>query len=337
MTPTNALGRWVESLRPARGAVDTSRPRASFREEEVREGGEVVPVAAVVLAGKECPWRCVFCDLWKGTTREPTPAGAIPAQVEAGLAACDPSGTARLLKLYNGGSWFDPAAVPPADDAAVALLARRFDRLVVESHPAFAGERALRLRDLLREGGGSTRLEVAMGLESSDPEVLSRLNKGMTADSFVRAARFLVESGIDVRAFVLVGAPFAGAGDEAVRGAVASARFAIEAGAGTVSLIAVRGGNGAMEELRRTGRWSPPRLVDLERALDRCLEPAAESWRRPGTRVLADTWELEAVSSCADCLPPRRARLERLNLGRPAPYLPSCAPSPGCPKCGGES
>lgn len=333
MTRTNARGRWVESLRPPREAVDVSRPRASFREVELAgdgrtaEGAAVVEVAAVVLAGSECPWRCVFCDLWRGTTREPTPAGAIPAQVEAGLAACDPSATARLLKLYNAGSWFDPVAVPPADDAAVARLARRFDRLVVESHPALVGRRALALRDLLREGGGSTRLEVGMGLESSDPGILSKLNKGMTPDSFARAARFLAGSGIDVRAFVLVGVPFGGSGEAAVAQAVSSARFAADAGARTVSLIAVRGGNGAMEELRSAGEWTPPLLKDLERALDHCSDGALPG----GTRFLADTWDLDAVSSCAACLPARKRRLERMNLGMREPYIPEC------PACGGET
>ena len=317
MSPEGAgeRARWVESLRPLREPIDPWTPRAVFREEEMQEEGELAPVLAVVLAGSECPWRCVFCDLWKGTTRERTPMGAIPAQVSEAVSKSAP---AHVLKLYNAGSWFDPSAVPPGDDPAVACHARRFERLVVESHPAFVRDRSLRLRDLL----GRTRLEVAMGLETSDPEVLARLGKRMAPASFARAARFLRSRGVDVRAFVLVGTPFVPPGEAAVRAAVTSARFAFDSGAQAVSLISVRGGNGAMEELRRRGEWTPPRLEDLERALAGALDLHAG-------RVFADTWELAPASPCPACLAARRGRLEAMNRAqRVLPRVP-------CEACGG--
>ena len=69
-----------------------------------------------------------------------------------------------------------PQAVPEADDADVARALGGADRVIVESHPAFLagthGDRCLRFRDRL-----SGRLEVAIGLETADPEVLARLNK----------------------------------------------------------------------------------------------------------------------------------------------------------------
>ena len=43
------------------------RPYAFFVEEERSASGEVVPVATVFLTNRECPWRCLMCDLWKNT------------------------------------------------------------------------------------------------------------------------------------------------------------------------------------------------------------------------------------------------------------------------------
>jgi len=62
------------------------------------------------------------------------------------------------VKLYNSGSFFDPAAIPPADYAPVARQIAFARQVLVESHPLLVGERARVLRDLL-----SGSLEVALG------------------------------------------------------------------------------------------------------------------------------------------------------------------------------
>ena len=77
-------------------------PWAFFVEEERSAAGEVVPVATVFLTNRECPWRCVMCDLWRNTLAEETPAGAIPTQIEYALERLP---AARQIKLYNSGSF----------------------------------------------------------------------------------------------------------------------------------------------------------------------------------------------------------------------------------------
>ena len=119
-----------------------------------------------------------MCDLWVNTLDETVPRGAIATQIRAALAGLPP---ARQIKLYNAGSFFDPAAIPPDDDEEIAEAVRGFERVIVESHPAFlAGayrERCLRFRDLI-----PGQLEVAIGLETAHPDVLARLNKKMTLE-----------------------------------------------------------------------------------------------------------------------------------------------------------
>src|SRR5437870_780945 len=82
-----ARDRWILSRRPARHVLDARRPVAFLIEQERAESGQVVSVATVFLTSRECPWRCLMCDLWKNTLTESIPPGAIPAQIDWALQA----------------------------------------------------------------------------------------------------------------------------------------------------------------------------------------------------------------------------------------------------------
>jgi radical SAM enzyme (TIGR01210 family) len=287
-----------------------------------------VESAVILLTNKECPWRCLMCDLWKNTIAQSVPRGAIPAQIvhalkELTAPRIDPNTQKRCtsalaqLKLYNSGSFFDSAAIPLEDYPTIAEKVSFAKNVIVESHPRLVGERALRLQGLLP---GS--LEVAMGLETIHPEILPRLNKKFTLEHFVQAAEFLRKAGIAMRAFVLVKPPFMDE-NEGVEWAVRSAEFAFMCGATAVSLIPTRPGNGAMERLIEAGEFAPPRLSSLERALKRGLDLCAG-------RVFADTWELQKFASCSRCFDTRKKRLEEMNLSQRA------IPAFECAACDGE-
>jgi hypothetical protein len=171
---------------------------------------------------------------------------------------------------------------------------------VVESHPLLVGDRARILRDLL-----SGSLEVAMGLETAHPGVLEKLNKKFDLGQFARAADFLAAERIALRVFILVNPPFLD-GRAGLEWAVKSAEFAFGCGAGAVTLIPTRAGNGAMERLLESGEYVPPTLAMLEAA-----QRAALALGRG--RVFADTWALEPFSSCPHCFAARRERLETVN------------------------
>ena len=104
--------KWIVERRPQRAALNPWRPYAFSVEEECSASGEAVPVATVFLTNRECPWRCLMCDLWRNTLTEETPAGAIPAQIEYALTRLP---RAREIKLYNSGSFFDRHAIPVSD------------------------------------------------------------------------------------------------------------------------------------------------------------------------------------------------------------------------------
>jgi len=309
--------RWILSRRGDREAIEPSRAVGSLVERERTEAGSVADVATIFLANRECPWRCLMCDLWKRTLADSVPAGAIPRQIDEALAS---SPRVSRVKLYNAGSFFDPAAVPPEDYEAIARRLQGFERVIVESHPAFVGADGFRFAGLL-----DAPLEVAIGLETIHPTVLPRLNKGMTLESFRRAAEALSRRGIALRAFVLLGLPFLSR-EESVDSCVESAAFAFDCGATAVAFIPTRTGNGAMDELERAGDFLPPTLAMLERATSRALERFA-----PRGRVFADLWDVERLRDCAACFPGRRARLAAANFEQAAP------PAVACASCGGSS
>src|ERR1019366_6207299 len=160
----------------------------------------------VLLTNRECPWRCLMCDLWRGTTPESVPLGAIPRQLEVAVSRWSESGALpEQVKLYNSGSFFDSAAIPPADYGPIVGRIGFARHVVVESHPLLVGDQARALRDLL-----SGSLEVALGLETAHPEVLAKLNKGFDLAQFSRAAAFLAAERIALRVFLLVNPPFLG-------------------------------------------------------------------------------------------------------------------------------
>lgn len=274
--------------------------------------GDTAPALTVLLAGAECRFSCVFCDLWRHTLDGPTPPGALPEQLRQALEAAGDPPRDTTIKLYNASNFFDRRAVPPEDDEAIARIVQPFARVVVECHPRLVGRRCHEFSHRL-----AGRLEVAMGLETVHPEALPRLNKASSLADFDRAAVELTRAGIGLRAFVLVGAPFVPP-EETVEWAVRSAAHAVDRGASHVTLIPVRGGNGALEELTRAGDFVQAGMRQLEEALDRAVA-------LPGAVVTADLWDVERLATCGECSKRRAERLARTNLtGLAQPPVP-CA------------
>ena len=282
-----------------------------------------------------------MCDLWKNTLTEPVPPGMIPAQIDhalergrprpqqrspaqrsgnekgtrmPGIAAGGDARAPQHIKLYNSGSFFDRGAIPKEDYPEIARRVRQFSRVILECHPKLVSDHVLHFRDLV-----GTKLEIAMGLETANPDTLARLNKGMTLDDFARATAFLRNNDIGVRAFILLKPPFTTEA-EGVTWAKRSIDFAFDAGVNVACVIPTRSGNGAVDALAARGEFSPPRLTSLEEVLDYGLGLKRE-------RVFADLWDLQLFSKCAACFERRRQRLREMNLSQ------RVLPRVECPAC----
>ena len=336
--------------RPPKQRLDPWTPYAYMVEPERMASGRVEDVATIFLTNKECPFRCTMCDLWKYTLDERVPVGAIPAQIDHALERLP---AAKHVKLYNAGNFFDAQAIPPEDHAAIAARVRHFETVIVENHPRLTDDRCVRFRDLLissfnRVGNApretaidpqsrgalptrlnedleqlrslkkrGPRLEVALGLETIQPDILPRLNKRMTVDDFDRAASLLREHDIDVRAFILLKPPGLNERD-GIEWAVKSMEHAFAVGVGCCSVIPTRSGNGLMDQLQSSGEFAPPTIRSMEEVLERGIELACG-------RVFLDLWDAEKFCDCLACGSARIERLRRMNLSQQVEPRVECA------------
>lgn len=286
--------------RPPRVDVDPFRANGAFVEEEYSRHRRVEPTATLLLANRECPFRCIYCDLWKETTTFRVPGGAIPKQIDAALAALP---VARHIKLYNSGNFFDAQAIPPEDYVAIIRRVEGFDTVIVENHPRLCGPV---VNDFARALG--TQLEIALGLETIHADVLPRLNKRMTLADFDAACDRLRQAGILIRVFLMLRPPFLSE-EEGVEWAIRSADYAFDRGADCVSLIPARAGNGLMDRLQSQGLFTPPSLESLETAFEAILSAGRG-------RAFVDMWNAERWTTTEPSAAARVARLSRMNLSQ---------------------
>ncbi|MBL8205450.1 MAG: radical SAM protein [Blastocatellia bacterium] len=302
--------RWILQRRGHKNSLEPARPYAFLWEEECDDQGELISTATIFLTNRECPFRCLMCDLWQNTLDESVSAGAIARQIRYAIASLP---SARQIKLYNAGSFFDPQAIPPEDNPEIAQSLRSFERVIVECHPAFLrgkyAERVLRFRDLI-----GSKLEVAIGLETVHEPTLQKLNKRMTLDDFKSAAEFLKSNDIDLRVFILLRPPFLTEA-EGIEWACRSLDFAADCKADVCTVIPTRGGNGAMEALG--GQYQPPKLSSLETVVAYGLGLCA-------FRVFADLWDVEKFSTC-ECSSQRATRLAEMNQTQQLPSAIVCS------------
>jgi len=180
-------------------------------------------------------------------------------------------------------------------------LIEGFETLLVESHPAFINETSIYFRDLIKP-----ELQVAIGLETIHPEVLTKLNKGMKLEDFEHSVKLLTSYKIKTRAFILLRPPFLSEA-EGVLWAKKSMEYAFNAGITTCTIIPVRTGNGALDALALDHFFEQPDINSLEEVIEYGIGLNAGL-------VFADLWNIENFSSCNKCLEKRKERLNRMNL-----------------------
>jgi radical SAM enzyme (TIGR01210 family) len=288
---------WILNERGPKNVVDARAAYAYLVEDEYDINGALTKVATIFLTNKECPFKCLMCDLWKNTLNESVASGDIPHQIKMAL---ENMPQAQHLKLYNSGNFFDKKAIPSADYGAIADLIKGFETVLVEAHPSFIGQPVLDFQKLIEP-----QLQVAIGLETVHPEVMDHLNKKMSLTDFSKAVKFLNSHGISNRAFILLRPPFLSE-EEGVLWATKSIDFAFESGVECCVIIPTRSGNGALDTLSMDGLFEPPNIASLASVLDYGL-----SLNRG--RVFADLWDIEQFATCEACLTRRIARMKLIN------------------------
>jgi len=291
---------WILSLRGNKNPVDPQRPYSWLVEKERTISGKIEDTGIIFLTNRECPFHCLMCDLWKNTTDESVPAGAIPAQIAWTLERMP---EVKHLKLYNSGSFFDERAIPSEDYKEIASLLKKFETIIVECHPKLINDKCLKFRDML-----TPELHIALGLETVHPKILPWLNKHMTLEDFSNSVDFLTKHDIHTRAFILLRPPLLSESD-GIYWAERSIDFAFSSGVECCTIIPVRSGNGAMDILMNKGDFSLPDIRSLETVLEYGIGLKSG-------RVFADVWDLGIFSKCNKCIELRIKRLTEMNLSQ---------------------
>ncbi len=170
-------------------------------------GGERVEAFVLILRTRGCYWAdakgCSMCGYSKDTLGR----SATPEELAEQLGrALERYGGQPYVKVYTSGSFLDDREVDPVSRAKLAgAFAGRARRLLVETLPEFAtAERVVPLKEAF---GGE--LEVALGLESTDPTVLGKfVHKNAPPSAYLDAADRLRALGASPKAYLLLKPPY---------------------------------------------------------------------------------------------------------------------------------
>lgn len=305
----NITNQWILSHRGHKNKVDPQKPYSFLVERERMYNGQIEDIATIFLTNKECPFRCLMCDLWKNTTNETISVGDIPKQIDYALENLP---IVKHIKLYNSGNFFDKKAIPLEDYDAIISLLHGFETVLVENHPKFIDRSVFDFRDKLK-----ANLQVAIGLETVHKEVLVKLNKKMTLDDFTSTVKFLSQNDILSRAFILLRPPFLNEA-EGIHWAKKSIDLAFASGVECCAIIPTRSGNGALNVLESHGHFHSPKIGSLEEVLKYGIS------LNKG-RVFADLWDFDQFSNCGKCLDKRKDRMDRMNLEQDILPLVECS------------
>ncbi|MGA3022517.1 MAG: archaeosine biosynthesis radical SAM protein RaSEA [Thermoplasmata archaeon] len=265
MTP-ESVGRAVARNRhPAPAPSGEARRYVNQWVEDEAIGPERVRAFVLILRTRGCYWAdvkgCSMCGYSKDTLGRSATPDELAEQLARALARYHDE---PYVKVYTSGSFLDDREVDPASRAAIAsAFSGRARRFLFETLPEFVRPEGI---DPLRDAFAG-ELEVALGLESTDPTVLGRfVHKGSTPSEYLAAADRLSPLGVRTKAYLLLKPPYL-TESEAVADVVRSVREAApHFDSMSVNPVHIQNGT-VVEWLYHRGRYRPPWLWSLVDAL----------------------------------------------------------------------
>lgn len=160
-----------------------------------------------------------------------------------------------FVKIYTSGSFLDTEEIPVPVRERVFDEFSECERILFESRPEFITKEVLETIP--------KNVTIALGLESSNPQVLSRsVRKGFTPEDSKRAGKMIKDAGLSVRTYLLL-KPLYLTESQAIEDTVASAMFADEySDEISINPINVQRRT-QVESLWKRGEFRPPWLWSL--------------------------------------------------------------------------
>jgi TIGR01210 family protein len=231
-----------------------SQLEALWKEKDLVDG-KISDAMVVIMRTNGCCWAktggCTMCGYRQASVRGVT-EDDLNKQLDAALSKYDGE---QFVKIYTSGSFFDENEIPEAIRERVFREFSGCARILVESRPEFI---TTELMEAMPKS-----LTVALGLESSDPDILKiSINKGFTHEDSRRAGLAVKNAGLMVRTYLLLKPPFlteAAAIEDAVNSALFADEFSDEI---SINPLNVQKGTYA-ERLWRAGDLRSPWIWSL--------------------------------------------------------------------------
>ncbi len=190
---------------------------ACWKEKDL-SAGKTVDAMVVIMRTNGCCWAkkggCTMCGYRQASLNDVT-ENDLNKQIDQALSKYKGE---PFVKIYTSGSFLDEKEIPASIRERMLKEFSGCERILFESRPEFVTED--RISTL------PSTVTIALGLESSDPEVLKgSINKGFTPEDSRKAGRIIKDAGLSVRTYLLLKPPFLTESD-AIEDAVASAMFA---------------------------------------------------------------------------------------------------------------
>ncbi|MCL2148037.1 MAG: archaeosine biosynthesis radical SAM protein RaSEA [Methanomassiliicoccaceae archaeon] len=237
-----------------------SRLEACWKEKDM-VSGRAADAMVVIMRTNGCSWAkaggCTMCG-YRQASLSGVSEEDLHRQVDEALSKYKGEG---FVKIYTSGSFLDEGEVPIPVRERILEEFSSCGRILFESRPEFVtAEAAAAL---------PKTVTVALGLESSDPDVLrDSVNKGFTPEDSRRAGLTLKDAGLSVRTYLLLKPLFlteSAAIEDTVRSALFADGFSDEI---SINPLNVQRGTYA-ERLWRAGDLRPPWIWSLAEVLRR--------------------------------------------------------------------
>lgn len=266
-TPVSVARSVAQERRPAPASPTDARHYVNLWTEAEALGSDRVKALVLIMRTRGCYWAdtkgCSMCGYARDTLGRSATPDEIREQVRRALREYHDE---PYVKIYTSGSFFDVREVPEEVRAEVgAAFKGRARRLLVETLPEFVTPESV---GGLKEAFGG-ELEVAMGLESTQNEVLRRaINKGSDAEEYLAAAGRARAAGARAKGYLLLKPPYL-TEREAVEDVVLSVgKAAPHFDTLSINPVHLQGGT-VVEHLYRRGLYRPPWLWSLVEAMVR--------------------------------------------------------------------
>jgi radical SAM enzyme (TIGR01210 family) len=256
------------------GPADARRYVNQWVEREAL-GADEVSAFVLILRTRGCYWAdekgCSMCGYAKDTLGRSATPEELAEQLEHAVARYHGE---PYVKVYTSGSFLDDREVDPESRRRlVSAFSGKARRLLFETLPELAVPTALAtLRDAF-----TGELEVALGLESTDPTVLGKyVHKNAPPSAYLAAGDQVRANGLRAKAYLLLKPPYL-TESESIRDVVRSvSEAAPHFDALSVNPVHIQNGT-VVEWLFRRGRYRPPWLWSVVDTLRQGAEQKGSS------------------------------------------------------------